>query len=263
MSETDQPNPSPHSDDAMAVVHDAWGRSEPKSLINLTSTACAEMMIEAGRKRPDLLGVDERTLIKLLREEKASPTPTDNRLRIAFWMEYERAHANNAKMEMTAVFDGVCTKGYFYNVYLACAPKVAWLVCQPSSYDKYAQEAINFGLEQLRDVLELPHARYDEDGKLIDVNLKLAELKAKIIFGLEARHKGAVIQRVEQKNMNLHISSTDKTLSDAAMGGTMEDIDRRLAEIRRRQAKARAELTDESETKIEFEVTSEVTESKP
>ena len=138
------------------LVKDLWNRCEPRSLVNLVPPVTAECFIRASVERTDLFGHDERTLLKLLKDEKAHPTPTDNRLRVSFWMEYERAQMNNTGMEMLSVFSGVCTKPYFYHTYLLCPHKVAWLVCQPSSYEKYADEAINFGLEQLRDVLEIP-----------------------------------------------------------------------------------------------------------
>lgn len=248
---------TPHGiTDAQLPKNDPWNRDDPRALVNLVPEVASDHFFTASHKRADLFGQDERTLLKQLKEEKCAPTPTDNRLRIGFWMEYERAQSAGRDMELSHVFGGVCTKPYFYQVYLKCPEKVAWLVCQPSSYEKYADEAINFGLEQLRDVLEIPHVTYFEDGRVKNVDIKLADLKAKIVFGLEARRKGAVVQ----KNMNLNISSSDKKVAEAAIGGTMEELEKRLEDIRKRQRKARAEIEDKSEIEVKAEI---VTDEKP
>jgi hypothetical protein len=250
---------------AIQAVKDLWQRSEPRSLINIVPNVAAESFISASKEDPHLFGHDEEGLHKILKATGAIPSATDNRLRVAFWMEYERAQVAGSQMELRNVYSGVCSKPYFYQTYLNNSAKVAWLTCQISSYEKYADEAITFGLTQLREVLALPHAEFHEDGSVKKIDTKLIELKAKIIFGLEARRKGAVVQRVEQKNMNLSITATDKQAAQLAMEGTMEQLEKRLEDIRKRQRKARAEIQHlESEASPEvIEVKSETVEIDP
>lgn len=212
---------------------DVWSRAEPRSLINLVPPAVSESLILSAQKREDLFSLDERSLFKLLKQDELTPTATDNRIRLAFWNEYDRAQANQKKMEMVAVFAGVCSKDYFYGRYLKHAEKVAWMVCPPSSYQVIAEEALAFGLEQLRDILSLsvvlPNGRAD---------VKLGELQAKIVAMLDTRVKGTITQRLETKNMSLNISTSDTAVAKAAMAGTMDDIDLRLKELELRERRA-------------------------
>lgn len=260
MTDTNLENEPKAAETQVAKKSDPWNRAEPRSLVNLVPPVAADAFLAASKDCSYLFGHDEETLHKTLKSIGALPTATDNRLRVSFWMEYERAQMSSSEMEMRNVYEGVCSKSYFYHNYLSSAPKVAWLTCQISSYEKYADEAITFGLGQLRDVLSIPHVEYGDDGKITKLDTKLVELKAKIVFGLEARRKGAVVQRVEQKNMNLSISTTDKQLGQAAMEGTMEQLEKRLEEIRKRQRKARAEIEAPVEA---IEVKSEVSEETP
>jgi hypothetical protein len=87
-------------------------------------------------------------------------------------------------------------------------------------------------MEQLRDVLELDHVL--KNGK---IDTKLLELKAKITFALDARKNGGIIQRVEQKQMNLNISTSDKKVAQAALGGTMEDMEKRIRQLEKEERK--------------------------
>ncbi len=209
---------------------DVWTRDDPRSVINLVPPNVQSALLVASKSHAELFEMDERTLYQHLRGLSMLPGPTDNRLRIGFWNEFERVqHFNLKKMHMPSVYAGVCTQQYFDRFYLGSPTKVAWLLCPPASYVTIATEALSFGLEQLREILSvspvLPNGRID---------VKLGELQAKIVTMLDQRLKGAVTQRIEQKNMNLNISTTDKGVAKIAMQGTMEDIERRLKELKKR-----------------------------
>jgi hypothetical protein len=183
-------------------------------------------LIDAGRRRPELFNSDERTLWKTLKDEGKLPNATDNRLRLKFWNEYDRAQAEQNRMDMIAVYSGVCSREYFSKRYVQSAEKLAWLMCPPASYEVKMEEALAFGIEQLRDILELPNV--GATGKL---DVKLMELKAKIVAMMDVRVKGAVVQKVEQKNMNLNISTSNDQVAKRAMAGSMAELEARLKEL--------------------------------
>lgn len=212
---------------------DLWSRADERSLINLVPGSLAEPLMAASKSNPDLFQMDERTLYKSLREQNMQPTPTDNRLRLAFWNEYDRAQANHKSMDMVAVFAGVCHKSYFFGRYITRPEKLAWLVCPPASYEVVATEALSYGLEQMREILSLPIK--DAQGR---VNVKLGELQAKIVVMLDQRLKGGFTQRLESKSMQLSISTSDAQVAKAAAQGSMEEIERRIKELERRERKA-------------------------
>lgn len=214
---------------------DVWTRSDPRSVINLVPPAVGEAMLLAAKAKPDLFGVDERTLWNTLRLSNKCPSPTDNRLRLKFWDEYDRAQAELKNIIISNVTPGVCSREYFTQNYLASPEKVAWLLCPPASYVVKMEEALAFGIEQLRDILELPTT--SPSGR---VDTKLAELKAKIVAMMDIRVKGAITQKIEQKSMNINVQTSDKQVANRALQGSMEDIEKRLRELKKRDKVAGA-----------------------
>jgi hypothetical protein len=213
----------------------------------LVPRAVQDAFLMAAEKRPDLMGLDERTLFRILRGDAMSPTPTDNRIRLNFWREYDMAQTNGRKINVDAIHAGICHKTFFYNNYLTSPTRVAWLLCMPASYDTMMEEMLQFGVEQLRDILELPNT--DAGGKL---NLKLLELKAKIVALVDQRQKGGIIQRVEQKSMNLLVATTDKGVAQAMTENTMEALEKKMKELEARERRA-LNLVDKSKGDIVVE----------
>ena len=214
---------------------DLFNRAEPRALINLVPGAVADAFLETSQKRTDLLGLDEKTLYRTLRQEECTPTPTDNRLRLKFWDEYDRAQATQTGMDMISVFAGICTKDYFYGRYLKAPEKVAWLLNPPASYTIKMEEALSYGVDQLREILDMPLV--NSQGRF---DVKLAELKAKIVAMLDVRVKGAVVQKVENtnKNMSLNVQTSDRALAEKLVGASMSDLEKRLKELERRERRA-------------------------
>lgn len=226
-------------------VHDPFNRTNPRSFINLVPTVVQARIFEAYQKAPDLFGVPERLLYKVLRSNQKTPTPEDNRLRLQFWQQFDIAQLTQKNMNMEHVCVGVCQREYLWHRYMLMPHKVAWMCTMPTTYDTYLTEALAFGLEQLRDVLELDHQL--PNGK---VDTKLLELKAKIVFALDARKNGGIVQRVEQKQMNLNISTTDRAVAQAALGGTMEDMEKRLKQLEKEERKL-LQLKEQEAAQIE------------
>lgn len=209
-----------------------WDSDNPRSVVNLVPEAVKAAMLRASEEMPQLFGLDDRTLWYAIKKiEGKGPSPTDNRLRLAFWNEYNRAQTLGSRMEVTNIHAGVVARQYFYDRWLKYPVRVAWLLCPPSSYLIVMEEALQFGIEQLRDVLEkdisLPSGKIDH---------KLIELKLKIVALMDMRVKGAVTQRVEHKNLNLnlHALSDPQAVTHAGMIGTMDGIQKRLKELEKK-----------------------------
>lgn len=199
--------------------------SNPRSVVRLVPASLSTNIKDALFEHPEFFDKDERALWTALRLANAQPTPTDNRLRLKFWMEYDRAQGTSAdSMNMTNVYSGICSKEYFYKHYITKPQKLGWLMCPPTGYLIKAEEALEFGIEQLRDILDQPHVF----GQKVDV--KLGELKAKIVLMLDTRVKGAPVQR----NMNLNVHTSDAAVAKAASAATAEELMRELKELERR-----------------------------
>jgi hypothetical protein len=208
-----------------------FDQNDPRSLINLLSApmkkAVEEVLFDA--ETAALMALDELDLYKKLKEtEHYSITPTDNRLRLKFWMEYDYCQAYMSKeIDHRRVIAGVCTYESFMRSFLRKPHKVAWLLCPPTGYALKVNEALEFGLDQLRDILETPHSA---GGKL---DTKLGELKLKIVALLDTRAKGTPIQRQIVANL------TGNAAAQAALGATAAEttdaLERKLKELDKKE----------------------------
>lgn len=212
-----------------------WDPENQKSVLNIIPPRMRKQAETAKETRPDLFQYqDEHSLWHNLKKA-ARPTPTDNRLRIAFWMEYDRVQAGfRHKMDMTHVYGGVCSSAYFSDYYCIVPEKLCWLLTPPASYMIKMNEALDFGVDVLRNILSLDNVT--EDGK---PNVKLMELQAKIVAMLDARKNGAFTQKIEQKSMHLNVDVPMGQVKGATMEETMRLLEERIEKLQKQDRLAR------------------------
>jgi hypothetical protein len=210
-----------HSQDV--VIDDA---SHPRALVNMVPDA---MKNAIGRLPIEYQHKSEPQLKVTLVDRGFKLDATDHRLRFMFWKEYERAVTNGGRMQMVHVYSGICSREYWH-VVLTSKERVAWLMCPPIDYVIAAEEALVFGIEQLRDILTLPHtySRRNPETKAWEaaIDAKAAGVKVEIIKLLDLRVKGAVIQTT--RNLNVNVSPPKPETSHQA---SPEDLDKRINEI--------------------------------
>lgn len=202
-------------------VDDPLQRTNERSLVNVVPDLFQKALIKSHALHPDLYGMDEKELRRtLLKTHMTAPTQTDNHVRWLFWAEYNFAQEQSRPMKLTPCFAGACDIHFLHKT-LKNPLKVAWLMCQPKSYELLTEEALNSSLRRLGEVLE--ESPVNEAGA---VNVKLGELQLKIAQFLDARVKGAVVQRTMNINANVPgraVSSLEKA--------SKEELERRLSDI--------------------------------
>lgn len=205
-----------------------FNSENPVAIINLVSPSIRQRIEDAYAKLPELFSLDEIELGKCLRAEHSyNPSAVDNRLRLKFWFEYDRVvlYQGTKKMIAANFLAGVCTDDFFYNSYLKNTVRVSWLLCPPTSYITKAKEGLDYGLDQIREILQMP----------IEVNgrrdLRLAALKITIVKMLDDRVQGSVVQRVEQKTTQVNVNTTAGEINQIAREMSMEEIERKIAAL--------------------------------
>jgi hypothetical protein len=193
-------------------------RENPRALVNMVPPAVQNAMERVPIEYRDK---SEPELLEDLKLRKFIPNATDHRLRFMFWKEYERALTNGGNLVMSHVYRGVCSSDYFY-VVLQNKERVAFLLCPPIDYVIAAEEALIFGINQLREILASPHITI---GGSLDA--KAAGVKVEIIKLLDLRVKGAVVHTT--RNLNLNVNSANKQLEQPPLHH--EDIDKRIKEL--------------------------------
>ncbi len=223
---------------------DLFDRANPKSVINLLPQITQAKVFSAAHDRPDLFRMPEKELKKA-----SKPTPTECRLRLAFWNEFNIAMSENSTMTMANVFAGICTQQYFDQKFMNEPVCVAWLLCPPANYVIALEEMLSQSQSRLREILELdPVTEHGE------INLKLAELQFKIHLAVESRLKGSTVQRAqvisEHRNTNLNVNATVETkvsgeldparaeagIQKALSGMTLAEIEAKLARVKKAQS---------------------------
>lgn len=175
--------------------------------------------------------LDERELTKLI-WPKGDPDETSSRLRVAFWAEYDRVQANKeSRMDISRVTDGVCTLRYFYSKFILDQRRLAWILQPTVDYTLSIKEMHVLGMTAMRRALALDATAIS--GK---PNVKLIEAQFKIMQHIDMRIKGAIVQRIDQRNLNVNVNSdaptetADKMSKVAKM--TMEELDDQLGALR-------------------------------
>lgn len=207
---------------------------DPRSVVNLVPP----LVRQAIENTPDwYLSMEASELKRVFKAHDGyEPTITDCRLRISFWQEYDSCHRRQKPMIMANVYGGVCSRNYFFEKFIRDKQRMAWLLCPPSDYQQMLGEALLFGIEQMRQILELPHESRDNEGNLKGFDAKLASVKVEIVKMIDQRVKGAVVQRTQ--NMHMHASTSESTQKKEEIPETLVDIETKIAaleaEIQRR-----------------------------
>lgn len=209
-------------------------KANPRSVINLLPENVRNRVLEVVASHSSWFNLDEGELYPRLKADCALPKPTDDILRMKFWLEYERVQAFVLpEMNIAYIVAGVCEREYFVRFYLRSPSRVAWLMCPPINYMARLDEIQNEGLRTLSELMREPH--HDEfTGKL---NFKMAELKIKIFALTRAKAENTQIQfggekqTTIQNNIQLNIKKDSATVIEAIEGSTTEAMERRLKEL--------------------------------
>lgn len=209
--------PAVHEENQPVSIFD---KSIPNSVWNMVNAEFRARMEKLDLK---LWGLGEHELRK-----KIKPNFTLERLRISFWYEHQAAMNEATKMRMERIYAGVVANEFFYQVVLPDARNLAWILTPPASYTTALHATLNYGLDRIREVFDIPFK--DAKGKW---NTKAVDAFLKALIIVDNRVKGVPIQRVEMKGMHVH-KNIDATLPP---GEDMEQLQNRLNWLRQEQRK--------------------------
>jgi hypothetical protein len=172
-------------------------KDNPRSLINIAPTGVAKLLEELDSS---WIEMSEKQL-----KQHVPDDPQLNRLRIAFWKEYDAAQSQLRPM-----------------MWAHNSAMLAYILCPPVSYDVFLEEALSFGMTRIREILNLP--LHDENGK---VNAKVGELILKAAAFLDLRTHGGFLQKSVHAEVGMGVGSIKK-LADQL---SIEEINKKIAEL--------------------------------
>jgi hypothetical protein len=243
-----------HPKDSKQWGMSMWDESNPYSMVSRLPEDIKKKLFAAREATPELFKLDERTLMKTVKERGLKPLSVlDNRLRVSLWMDYDRSITEKRLIYQGGIYAGFCTEELF-NARMLEPHRVAWIFLPPVKYEKFIEEALTYGLEQLRMVLE--EDNYKENGKL---DLGLMKLKMQIVVMLDQRQKGGYVQRMEEKKVQLNLNQ-GIVGSDLGRITSMAELDNQIKDMELRLQKANVNLP--APETIDVQVIEQVKETK-
>lgn len=186
----------PESDELVQDAH--YDLKNPRSMVRLLPT----FIVERVKYLPSrFLEMTEAELQEACFEANR-PSDDARLLRIAFWEEYDRCQRYEEKqIDVSRVTQGICSVSYFANRFVTDYRLLAWMLRPPALYLNQLKDIHELSLRQLLAVIQLPIER-DEKGK---VDTKLIDLQQRIFQHVDMRIKGAIIQKIDQRNLSVNV----------------------------------------------------------
>lgn len=192
--------PKLSDDDAELAIHDQkpirelsiFDKDNPFSMINKIPDPWNKYFMAADE---ELLQKDESEVRQVVK-----PTPLVNKLRLAFWVEYDMACKLGRKMDLRRVYGGLCAREKFIQGICKKTKKMSWLLCPVSTYRTSLEEALETSIAQMRKILDTPLYK---DHNCKELDYRAADIILKIYDRLDQRIHGGVVQKIEQKQLTL------------------------------------------------------------
>jgi len=190
---------------------DPYAESNKNSMINMAPPWLQARMRTEGMMK--YMELPEEELEKLVK-----PNLTLKRLRTTFWREYEMLHRNfgrapatlENKISIYRICVGICTNEFFANKIAPNDLFLAWIIRPPVNYEVAMEEALQQGLDRMREILNFPlyKRKFNKDGlpvvdkftgeQILEPDEKIANIVLKTVAFLDLRVKGAIPQKIHQ-----------------------------------------------------------------
>jgi hypothetical protein len=214
----------------------------PRSLINIAPREVIETLKE---KMPiPYLYMTEQQL-----EAKFYPSSDIQKIRIAFWKEYEMAQSELRKMNVANIGKQLGQPSLYLTKTLKDPEKLAVILCPVTSYDNFLEEGLMAGSKKLRQIIDMP--LFNADGT---PDHKTMEIVLKAVAFLDMRKHGGIVQK------QLQVSLTKNSQNSLVQNASMEEIDAKIRQLEEKHELdiARKEVGSQLPELVEIETTDRV-----
>jgi hypothetical protein len=196
-----------------------WGVNSPNNIFEVIPEEVGNVFLTLDHS---YFKVDTEEL-----EASIPLTRQDQRVKLAFWLEYEKAHEAHRKMDLEEVVTGTGIPNFeFYLTKLRDdMGLLAWFSRPPVSYMLEVREAHAIGMKRLMEILQLPLTEETKYGPKVNVGVGALILRA--FERIEDRLYGPMVQ----KNVNVNIGADAPNADQAKVALSLEEIDKRLKEL--------------------------------
>lgn len=248
----------PYNVSEKSLDNTIFDESNPDSLFSLVPDRIKPVL---QRLKPRMARVLYCTEIEL--KDYIKPDERDNRIRLAFWDEYNHATQVGKRMSLSGFLHGVMSWEVWVNVYEPSDKKMQWVFCAPVSYQVAMRNILHQGTERLMEIMSLPIK--DPKTGAIDSKVIVNILKAFQLVDL--RVKGAVAQKlhIQQQSVNLNhnVNSTQPHIEGGSALNPLQlntlgledlqQLEKRIEKARRDSKRLTATLSSEEQKLIALE----------
>lgn len=201
-----------------------------------------------------LVNNEDLLLETFYKEKRFYPNMTEQRLRIAFWQEYENAILGNKLMEPHKVHSLVCSMTSFYSIMSKSNYRILYMLSKPLAYEVCVKETLLHGLKRVREILDMDH--YNKKG---EINTKMLELKLRVTAMMDMRLNGAPTQKIQQLNLNINQDApknlpNEPSVQELVKKGDMHSIRERLQKIEHEKKRLEGRITGKDPQILEAEL---------
>lgn len=194
----------------------------PQHFINLVSKPIREAILNVP---PELLQISEKELVTRAFGPDGEIGEVDAQIRLAFWEEYNSCFEKARPMNHMRIIKGVCSEQNFLQKFLTVPERVAYMITEPALTVNRLKYGFHLAVNEL---LKTLNRKEEINIKTGCTDTKLIELKVKIFEYLDQRLHGSIVQRTEQKNLNVNVEAQPEQVG---LPATTEEIDKRLKQL--------------------------------
>lgn len=132
----------------------------PRAITNMVPDMLAKRIKELWQSDDAyLLGMTEQRLRGELVRRGKCPSATDSRIRLQFWLDYDRLQNEDdptkKELNMAYVIGFAMAKEAFYIHYITDNCALAWILCPPNEYIQALEEVLRESMERVRESLSV------------------------------------------------------------------------------------------------------------
>lgn len=176
-------------------------KSNPRSLVSLLPEAMEPLLSALwNSENGKLLSYSEKRLRDHLHVHACWPEPVDERIRLNFWLEYERIqaieHSKGHKIDMAYVIGHAMAKEVFYKHYITNPLKLVWMLCPPHDLEVSMKLAFTHCMDRIVDVVRKLGEKDEPTKNDLDFLLKTQERLSAQLYGTKV--KGEKVTKGEE-----------------------------------------------------------------
>lgn len=172
-------------------------RGNPRALVNLVPEPIAKLIESLwNSENGKYLAYSEKRLKDHLHVHARWPEPIDERLRLNFWLEYDRVQQaeiiTNQGINMATVIGHHMPKEVFYKHYITDPHKLLWILCPPQDMEVSLKLAFTNCMDRIVEVIRKIGEKDEPSKNDLDFLTRTQERLSAQLFGTKVKGEKSV-----------------------------------------------------------------------